>query len=107
MKMNIKFIAIASGVLLLLGIPNNLWPYSYYILLRWIIFITSGIVAWGFYQSKLMGWALAFGATAILFNPLVPIYLSKSSWVAIDFVTAIIFFLAAYSYKKSSLKRAK
>ena len=104
--MNIKWLCIVSGVLLLLAIPQG-WPYSYYIILRWIIFISAAFVAWGFYQSKINGWALAFGAVCLIFNPLVPFFMNKSSWVGIDFIAAILFFLAAYSYKKSSLKRAK
>lgn len=99
--MNIKYIAIASGVLLLLGIPNNLWPYAYYTLLRWVIFITSGIIAYGFYESSLTGWVLVFGAVSLLFNPIFPFYLNKSSWVAIDFICASLFFIAAYSTKKT------
>jgi len=94
--MNIKWLCIAPGILLLLAIPTG-WPYDFYILLRWAIFISSIIVAYGFSKSKLTGWTLAFGAIAFLFNPLFPIYLNKSSWVAIDLITAILFFLAAYS----------
>lgn len=96
--MNIKWLSIASGILLLLGIPTG-WPYSYYILLRWIIFISSAIVAYGFYNSKLQAWALVFGAMAILFNPIIPVYLSKSTWVIFDFIGAALFFMAGYSFK--------
>lgn len=98
-NMNIKWLCIASGILLLLAIPTG-WPYDFYILLRWLIFISSIIVAYGFYKSKVTAWAFIFGAVALLFNPIAPIYLNKQSWVPIDFVTAILFFLAAYSTKK-------
>jgi len=94
-----KWIAIISGVLLLLAIPHG-WPYSYYILLRWFISISSAILVWGFYKSELKGWALVFASTTFLFNPILPISLNKSSWVLIDFVSATIFFLAAYSNKR-------
>ena len=101
--MNIKLLCIASGVLLLLAIPS-IWPYDFYILLRWFISISSIIVAYGFYKSKLTGWTFVFGAIAFLFNPLIPIYLNKSSWVGIDLICAILFFLAAYSVKKKEKK---
>ncbi len=97
--MKIKWLSIASGILLLLGIPYG-WPYSYYIFLRWVIFVTSIITAIGFSKSKLPAWVLVFGALAFLFNPIIPISLNKSSWVFIDFVSAILFFIAAYSVKK-------
>lgn len=97
--MNIKWICVISGILLLLGIPTG-WPYDYYILLRWVIFISSAIIAYNFYNSKLQGWAFVFGAIAVLFNPIYPFYLSKSTWVISDFIGAVLFFLAAISVKK-------
>lgn len=101
--MNIRWLCLISGGLLLLGILT-VWPYSYYIFLRWIIFISSAIVAYNFYTSKFQAWALIFGATAFLFNPVFPIYLDKSTWVIFDFVAATLFFLAAYSNKASKHK---
>ena len=94
-----KNICIGSGLLLLLAIPS-FWPYGFYIFLRWIICFVSVYVAYGFYKSKLNGWALAFGALGFLFNPVIPIYLAKASWVPIDFISAILYFIAGYSAKK-------
>lgn len=98
--MNLKKLCIGSGILLLLAIPTG-WPYDFYILLRWVIFIISIIVAYGFYNSKLSAWAFIFGGIAFLFNPIAPIYLNKQTWVVLDFIGATLFFLAAYSDKKS------
>lgn len=97
--MNIKWLCVLSGALLLLAIPTG-WPYSFYILLRWFIFITSAIVAYGFYMSKISTWALVFGGIAFLFNPIAPIYLNKSTWVSLDFISAVLFFVASGSTKK-------
>ena len=91
-----KWLCIISGLLLLLAIPSG-WPYDFYILLRWVIFISSIIVAWGFHKSKFTAWAFVFGSVAFLFNPIIPIHLSKSIWVLIDFISVTLFFLAGYS----------
>lgn len=101
--MNIKWLCMANGVFLLLAIPSG-WPYDFYILLRWFICISSLIVANGFYKSKLNGWMMVFGGVAFLFNPIIPIHLAKSSWVLIDFVSAILFFLAGYTIKEEERK---
>lgn len=98
--MNIKWLAIISGMLLILAIPTGFWPYDYYILLRWVIFISSIIIANGFYKSGMPPWVFVFGAVAFLFNPIVPIYLDKASWVGVDLVVAMFFFISAYSVKK-------
>lgn len=94
-----KWLCLASGILLLLAIPTG-WPYDFYILLRWFIFFSSVYVAYGFYKSKLEAWTLIFGAIAFFFNPIFPVHLNKSSWIPIDFAATIIFFIAAYSIKK-------
>ena len=40
-------------------------------------------------------WALwTFGLVALLFNPLIPIYLTRELWVPIDLLTAILFVVA-------------
>ncbi len=96
-----KNICIVSGVLLLLAIPSW-WSYGFYILLRWIICVISVCVAYGFYKSNLTGWSLIFGSIAIIFNPLFPLYLSKSSWVGIDIISSFLFFITGYSTKKIS-----
>lgn len=98
--MNIKWPSIISGTLLFLGILNG-WPYEYYIILRWVVCGVAIFNAVGFSKSKLTGWVLVFGALAFLFNPLFPVYLNKSSWVGIDLVSAILFFISAYSIKNN------
>ncbi|HLE49041.1 MAG TPA: DUF6804 family protein [Patescibacteria group bacterium] len=98
--MNIKLISYISGILLILAIPSGLWPYGYYIFLRWVIFTTSIAIAYGFNKSGLNGWMLVFGAIAFLFNPILPVYLDKSTWVGIDLISAVLFFVASDSIKK-------
>ena len=97
--MNMKGLCIASGIILLLAIPTG-WPYDFYIFLRWAIFISSIVTTYSFYKSKFIAWAFVFGAVAFLFNPIAPIYLSKSTWVVFDFIGAILFFISSNAVKK-------
>ena len=97
--MDNKIICLLAGALLV-GAIFSFWPYSYFILLRWAIFIISLLVLNGFYISNLKGWAIVFGAIALLFNPFYPVYLNKQTWIPIDFISAILFFIAGYSTKK-------
>lgn len=100
MRIDLKSQCIIAAILLIVAIPSG-WPYGFYQFLRLTIFITAAIIAWGFYKSSLTPWAWVFGSVAFLFNPLIPIHLNKSSWVPIDLISAILFFLAAYSYKRN------
>jgi hypothetical protein len=97
--MNIKTILFISGIALVFAVFPL--PFFYYQLLRIFIFFSAGIVAFKFYTQKMIPWSLIFGAVALIFNPILPIHLDKGSWVVIDFITALLFFLAAHSLKKS------
>jgi len=90
---NLKYLSITSGVMLILAILNL--PYGYYTFLRLGITISAGIFTYYFYESKETIWTVVFGAIALLFNPIVPVYLDKSTWVLIDIVTAIVFFYSS------------
>ena len=83
---NIKYIT--AGLLLLAILP---FPYAYYILLRLVVTAVSGYCAFLLYKDNSMGWAFAFAILAILFNPLVPFHMDKSSWMIFDIVAAGLF----------------
>ena len=70
------------------------WPYGYYILLRWITCITSILVVFQAFEKNIDWTKVVFIVIAILFNPLAPIYLSRSIWIPLDIITAIIFIYA-------------
>ena len=96
--MNIKWLCLGVGVMALLAIIPS-WPYFYYQVLRWVISGSSLIVAWKYYEFNRSGWVLVFGAIAIIFNPILPFYMNRSSWTGIDFITGLLFLLASQAYK--------
>jgi len=75
-------------------------PYDYYTLLR---FIVCGVTAYGVYCAVEIagknGWAWAFGAVAVLFNPIFPIYLKKDTWAPIDLGVALFLFISLFLFK--------
>jgi len=91
--------SVISVVLLLLAIPA-IWPYGYYILLRWIVTASAIFLIWIAYDLKKTFWLFLMGIVAILFNPIIPVYLDKGTWVIIDFVVAVLFLIAVFKLKK-------
>jgi len=88
----IKYFVILSIFMLFGAIAE--WPYGYYILLRWITCITSILVTFKAFEKN-NDWAkVVFIVISILFNPLAPIHLSRSTWIPIDIITAIFFIFA-------------
>jgi len=87
---NFKKYLIILSVFMLFGAVAE-WPYGYYIFLRWITCIASILVIFQAFE-KSIDWAkVVFIIIAILFNPIAPIYLSRSTWIPLDIVIAIVF----------------
>jgi uncharacterized membrane protein YccC len=82
------------AVLMLLAALGH-WPYGYYQFLRLVVCGTGLYVAWLLaYSSKYPWTAWFFVPIAILFNPLVPVHLSRDTWQLIDPICAVVFLLA-------------
>lgn len=68
-------------------------PYGYYTFLRLVIAASAAYLAWQDYRKKnaFNGWSLILSMVALLFNPLIPVYLDRGSWFIIDLAVAGIF----------------
>ena len=67
-------------------------PYDYYTLLRIVVSGAASLIAWREAQSgTTRAWFWVFVATAIVFNPFIPIHLSRDSWFFIDLAIAGVF----------------
>jgi len=87
---NIVIPPIIVAVLLIIAI-FPIEEYSYYILLRWVVCLTAVYICFFSYKAERMNWVWIMGIVAIVFNPIVPLHMSKEFWQVIDFVTAVIF----------------
>ena len=85
--------------MLLAAIPS-IWPYGYYILLRWIICGISIFVAYNLYEWGYKGWVWILGSIALLFNPLIPVHLDKGTWVFVDLVVAGVYLVGIFKLGK-------
>ena len=82
-------IALAIGILPM--------PIGYYTLLRLVVCGCAIYYAYNLSQNEDKTFMLIFGFIAILYNPILPVYLyEKSIWIILNIVTAVLFF-----YKKS------
>jgi len=92
---------IISSILLIIAVfPIS--EYGYYIFLRWVVFLSSVYVAYLFFKIKRTNWEWVIVIIAILFNPIIPVYLSKEIWQVIDIIVAIIFIVTIFISKKES-----
>lgn len=69
------------------------WPYEYYMLLRVLVFVSGiycGINLWA--DSR--GAAFALFLSAALFNPFLPVHLTREIWMVLNVACAVAFALA-------------
>jgi len=90
-------VTVVSIFMLFLAIARL--PYGYYIFLRWVVCATALFSAWTAYEYKCKFWVFVMGGIAILFNPIIPVYLTKDIWVIIDLIVAILFLVSIFTIR--------
>jgi len=88
---------IASSVMLFWALARH--PYSYYILLRWVVCGTAGFGVLLAVDSERRGWAWTFGVIALLFNPIIPVHLSREIWAPVDLVAGAILLVSLFTVR--------
>lgn len=70
-------------------------PYGYYALVRVVVCVASGLLAWATYNGEARHrlWVILLGALALLFNPIAPLHMGKQAWAVTDIATAAILVL--------------
>jgi len=101
-KNSLTLVYIVPALLLLLVTFVN-FPYGFYTLLRLIVSISSGFIIYLNYkkEKRITTSVIIFTIICLLFNPIIPVHLTKSQWIPIDIITSIIFI---YSYFKNIKK---
>lgn len=99
---NIKPVSIICASLLFLAVLKM--PIGYYTLLRVVVFIGALLTILSLYDKII--WAIIFTAIAILFNPIIPVYLYlKAYWIPLDIITGILFLLILFFEKPKKGKQ--
>lgn len=71
-------------------------PYGFYTLLRLVVTICACVIAHHHWHSGGKGVAFSMGIVALLFNPLIPVYLSREIWAPIDIGLSVFFCVLGY-----------
>jgi hypothetical protein len=88
---------VAAGILF--GALADL-PYGYYQMLRWIVFGVSIYIAYKAFRWD-KKWAIwVFSGSAVLFNPILPIYLTREIWQPLDVIFGTLFMLSIVFLKE-------
>ena len=75
-------------------------PIGYYAFLRIVITIGAIAVIITGITPGITFWVVVFGLVAVLFNPLIPVYLyNKSTWAIIDGICGVLFLIKVFNLK--------
>lgn len=93
-----RVLSLVAAVLLVVALLP--WPYEYYTALRVIVAVASVVLAVAAFRAKQTGWALAAIAVAVLFNPILPIWLDRGIWAILDVASAVLLAVAALRLRR-------
>ncbi|MBK6774557.1 MAG: hypothetical protein IPG74_01475 [Flavobacteriales bacterium] len=92
----LRAVALLCAALLFLALVRL--PIGYYTFLRIAVTIGALLLLYHHWtRSGINAWVVLFGAVAILFNPLLPIYLGdRSLWLPFNLTGGVLFMVAAF-----------
>ena len=77
-------------------------PMGYFTFLRIVTFLAAIIPAVREADSGINFWVIAFALLAILFNPIIPVYLhDKEAWAPLDVFAGILFLVKGFVWQKN------
>jgi hypothetical protein len=94
-----KNIILGIATLFLFAALFDGWPYGFFTLLRFVVFVATVYIAWIAYEQQKEKWVWIFGFVAILFNPFFPIHLNRDWWFIIDLVTGLFLIASIFALK--------
>ena len=80
-------------------------PYGYYQILRWVVCAVTAYIAYLAYSWGRVWATWIFGFLDALFNPIIPVHLTKEIWQPIDFICAILTGFSTLLLKESGQKQ--
>lgn len=99
MRQDVKLVSLLLSLLLVFALLPL--PYGYYTFLRLAVFGGGLFIAYQLYEKNLHSWSIFVVLPILLFNPVIPIYLSREVWLVLDLFTACLFsYIGFYIFER-------
>ena len=96
--MDTRFFWMLPIYVMLIGLAPM--PYGYYTILKIVVCGCSIFYAYHLSEKEDKTFAWVFGFFAVLYNPIIPIYLyDKQIWIVVNIITGLVFF-----WKRNSIE---
>ena len=73
-------------------------PYAFYNVVRLLSFSSLGYIAYYLFKQKDVFLLFFIGMFTILYNPLMPVYLTRPIWIGIDILIILTLIIAFYRF---------
>ena len=80
-------------------------PYAYFTLLRFVVCVVAAYCAVVANSKKNGQWTWTFGAIAVLFNPIIPIHMTREIWNLVDLVVGVILLVSLFFIRGAKPKK--
>ena len=99
-RVPLALIFLIPGALLVVA-PIISFPYGFYTFLRLSISISAGFIIYLINKKvkKVDTISIIFAVIVILYNPIIPIHLTREIWMPINFISAVVYFYGFYKIK--------
>ena len=101
-KNSLALFLLIPAVLLIIA-PLVSFPYGFYTLLRLIVSVTAAFIIYHSYKGVggVNEISIIFALILILYNPIVPVHLTREIWMPINFLTSGIYIYGFFKIKKN------
>ena len=82
-----KIVKLVLAVLMLLCLADM--PYGFYELMRFVVTLGFGYLAYDYYQAGQVKWVVTFGVLLLLFQPFFKLALGRDLWNVVDVLVAV------------------
>jgi len=111
MKMTEKtrgpFVPQIIAIIILLWALNPDNPYGYYILLRIVLCAVCAYLAFHAIEIGAVAWVWTLGITAVIYNPIIRIHLTREIWSVVNIATIIMLAISFATLRKRSVAENK
>ena len=94
---SVRYVVIAVLLLVAAGVGSNLAPYD--VIVRFIVAGGALFVALHAFRSAAYAVAIAFGVTALLYNPIAPAFGFVGEWQRVTVLATAVLFMVSFYWR--------
>ena len=96
------FVPQIIAIIMLLWALNPQNPYGYYVLLRIVLCAICAFLAFRSQEIGNNAWVWILGVTAVIYNPIIRIHLTREIWSVVNVATIIVLAITFGTLRKRS-----